>query len=102
MSLAFRLAFTLATLPADLATAPGFLFLDEPLGSFDIERAAALIELLTSGPIAANFAQVFLITHVRGFDPRAFSHHLQLADGQIVETDLDGRVNGAVSPARRN
>lgn len=51
-SLALRLSFTMATLPQERGTAPDFLYLDEPVGSFDASRQEALTELLTRGEIA--------------------------------------------------
>jgi DNA repair protein SbcC/Rad50 len=87
-SLALRLAFALATLPEELGTAPGFIFLDEPLSSFDSNRTGALVNLLTRGLVAANFEQIFVISHNRAFDQTLFDYHLQLDDGQIVSSDL--------------
>ncbi len=86
-SLALRLAFALATLPQERGTAPSFIFLDEPLGSFDQERAEALIYLLTEGEIARAFDQVFLISHVH-VDERLFSHRVVLENGRVAFTDL--------------
>lgn len=87
MSLALRLAFALATLPEERGAAPSFLFLDEPLGAFDDERAQALIELLTEGEVAESFDQIFLISHVRvAWAP--FDYHLRLAEGRVAESDL--------------
>ncbi|MFI5270267.1 MAG: ATP-binding protein, partial [Chloroflexota bacterium] len=87
-SLALRLAFALATLPEELGTAPGFIFLDEPLSSFDSIRTGALVNLLTRGPIAANFDQIFVISHNRAFDEALFDYHLQLDAGRLVSSDL--------------
>ena len=86
-SLALRLAFALATLPQERGAAPSFIFLDEPLGSFDDERADALIYLLTEGEIARAFDQIFLISHVH-VNERLFTHHVVLENGRVVETDL--------------
>ncbi|MFQ6057726.1 MAG: AAA family ATPase [Anaerolineae bacterium] len=86
-SLALRLAFALATLPAERGAAPSFIFLDEPLGSFDDERAQALLYLLTEGQIAESFDQIFLISHVR-VDPNLFNYHLTIEGGRVVESDL--------------
>ncbi len=86
-SLALRLAFALATLPQERGTAPSFIFLDEPLGSFDEERAEALIYLLTEGEIARAFDQVFLISHVH-IDERLFTHRVVLENGRVAFTDL--------------
>ena len=86
-SLALRLAFALATLPQERGAAHSFIFLDEPLGSFDDERADALIYLLTEGEIARAFDQIFLISHVH-VNERLFTHHVVLENGRVVETDL--------------
>ena len=88
MSLALRLAFALATLPEERGAAPSFLFLDEPLGAFDSERARSLIDLITEGEIADSFDQIFLISHVR-VDPSRFDHKIVLDEGRVVETDLE-------------
>lgn len=87
-SLALRLAFALATLPEERGAAPAFLFLDEPLGAFDAERAAALLDLLAEGELAESFDQIFLISHVR-VDASRFDHRIRLADGRVVETTLE-------------
>lgn len=87
LSLALRLSFALATLPEERGTAPSFLFLDEPLGAFDAERARALIDLITEGEIADSFDQIFLISHV-AVDPGLFDYHIELSDGRVVATDL--------------
>jgi DNA repair exonuclease SbcCD ATPase subunit len=89
-SLALRLAFALATLPEERGTAPGFLFLDEPLSSFDAERAAALIAVLTDGEVARSFDQVFLVSHVPVGDG-LFDYRITMADGEVVEGDLPAR-----------
>jgi exonuclease SbcC len=86
-SLALRLAFALATLPSERGSAPSFIFLDEPLGSFDDERAEALIYLLTEGEIARAFDQIFLISHVH-VNERLFTHRVVLEHGRVAETDL--------------
>ncbi len=86
-SLALRLAFALATLPQERGAAPSFIFLDEPLGSFDDERADALIYLLTEGEIARAFDQIFLISHVH-VDERVFTHRVVLENGRVVASDL--------------
>jgi DNA repair protein SbcC/Rad50 len=86
-SLALRLAFALATLPQERGSAPSFIFLDEPLGSFDDERAGALIYLLTEGEVAQAFNQIFLISHVR-VDERLFTHRVIMENGRVAATDL--------------
>ena len=86
-SLALRLAFALATLPEERGSAPSFIFLDEPLSSFDKERARALLHLLTEGEIARSFDQIFLTTHVP-VDTSLFNYHIVMDEGRIVEHDL--------------
>lgn len=82
-SLALRLAFALATLPQERGTSPGFIFLDEPLGSFDDERANALLYLLTEGEIGRAFDQIFLISHV-SVQENKFTHRIRLENGTVV------------------
>ena len=93
-SLALRLAFALATLPEELGTTPGFIFLDEPLSSFDGPRSDALVQLLTHGQICENFSQIFVISHNLMFDRHAFTHHLRLEYGMVVESTLPQQVAG--------
>lgn len=87
-SLALRLAFALATLPQELGVAPGFIFLDEPLSAFDAQRAQALVNLLTTGTITQQFAQVVVISHHHAFDRHAFQYHVRMEGGQVAESDL--------------
>lgn len=87
LSLALRLSFALATLPAERGTAPSFIFLDEPLGAFDDERSAALLRLLTEGEISKAFDQIFLISHVR-VDPSLFTYRIVMDGGRVAEHDL--------------
>ena len=101
-SLALRLAFALATLPQELGVAPGFIFLDEPLSAFDAQRAQALVDLLTTGVIAQQFAQIVVISHHHAFDRRAFQYHVRMEAGEAVESDLPGTQEPASqrAPAR--
>lgn len=85
-SLALRLAFALATLPQERGTSPGFIFLDEPLGSFDDERANALLYLLTEGEIGRAFDQIFLISHVAVQESK-FTHRIRLENGAVVNVN---------------
>jgi DNA repair exonuclease SbcCD ATPase subunit len=85
ISLALRLGFALATLPGEHNVRPGWLFLDEPLSSFDRARTLALVELLTRGLIRREFSQIFLISHSESFDPGLFDHRLRMESGRIVE-----------------
>ena len=84
ISLALRLSFVLATLPNTKATRPGWLFLDEPLSSFDAARSESLIKLLTKGTlIRPQFPQIFLISHGAAADPSRFDYHLLMEGGVI-------------------
>ncbi len=87
LSLALRLAFAMATLPQERGTAPDFIYLDEPLGSFDTERQEALTELITRGEIAENFSQIFVVSHVEGIKDK-FEYHIKMEDGKIAQTNL--------------
>jgi len=86
-SLALRLSFAMATLPQERGVVPDFLFLDEPVESFDSERQESLSELLTRGEIADNFSQVFIISHVKGLKS-SFDKHIKMADGEIAEMNI--------------
>ncbi len=87
VSLALRLSFALATLPEERGAAPSFIFLDEPLGAFDDERADALLNLLTDGEIGQAFDQIFLVSHVR-VDESAFNYRIRMEGGRVVEHNL--------------
>lgn len=97
LSLGLRLAFALATLPQQLGTTPGFIFLDEPLSSFDLQRTKALVDLVTGdGLVARAFAQIFVISHSRSVDAGQFRYHLRLDGGRIVDSDLPPLRDAAV------
>lgn len=91
-SLALRLSFAMATLPQERGAVPGFIFLDEPIGSFDSNRKAALIELLTRGEIAENFDQVFVISHFPELEA-IFDYKIELKDGKVIENNLDPNLS---------
>jgi DNA repair exonuclease SbcCD ATPase subunit len=84
ISLSLRLAFALATLPGEYSTRPGWLFLDEPLSSFDRERTRQLVDLLTRGLVRDQFAQILLVSHSESFDPAQFDHRLRMEGGRII------------------
>lgn len=88
ISLALRLAFAIASLPQEMGSSPGFLFMDEPLSSFDEERTGALVELITTGELAATFPQIFIISHSRSFNPGRFPHVIHMENGDIQYTTL--------------
>lgn len=88
-SLALRLAFAMATLPQERGSSPGFIFLDEPFSSSDIERTKALVELLTKGIIHEVFPQVFVISHSTVVDPEEFDYYLYLENGKIAKNTIE-------------
>jgi DNA repair exonuclease SbcCD ATPase subunit len=88
LSLALRLAFAISVLPREIKTAPGFVILDEPLSSFDRDRAQALVDVVTGEILSKHFEQVILISHSNAFDPAMFPYHIYLENGLIVESNL--------------
>ena len=96
-SLALRLGFAIAALPRELGTAPGFLFLDEPLSSFDRDRTRALVDLLRDpmGIVGTHFRQVFLISHSQAFDPGLFAFQIEMEAGRVARTTLPGGAAAA-------
>ena len=88
LSLALRLAFAIAAQPRDLRTAPGFVFLDEPLSSFDSTRTQSLVNVVTGTLLSQHFEQILLVSHSSAFDPTMFPYHLYLDNGTIVESNL--------------
>jgi energy-coupling factor transporter ATP-binding protein EcfA2 len=97
-SLALRLGFAIAALPRELGTAPGFLFLDEPLSSFDRERTRALVDLLRdpTGIVGTHFRQIFLISHSQAFDPGLFPYQIVMDEGRVARTTLP--TTAAIGP----
>src|SRR6266568_1019037 len=88
LSLALRLAFAIATLPRDLAAAPGFLILDEPLSYFDRARTQALVDVITGPTLSQHFEQILLVSNSSALDPAMFPYHLCLDGGLIVSSNL--------------
>jgi len=88
ISLALRLAFAMATLPQDKGVQPKFIFLDEPLGSFDEDRAKGLLYLITQGEVSEFFDQIFVVTHVP-IDEDLFDEVYYIDNGQITKIDKD-------------
>jgi hypothetical protein len=88
LSLALRLAFTVAALPRELNAAPGFVLLDEPLSSFDRGRTKALVDVVSGELLSQHFEQVILISHSSAFDPTMFPYHIYLDNGLAVESNL--------------
>lgn len=67
--LALRIGFARVLLPWGGA---GFLFLDEPLASFDERRRGSFIEFVKY--LESSFGQVFLISHLRGLEKYMDTH----------------------------
>ena len=88
LSLALRLAFTVAALPRELNAAPGFVFLDEPLSSFDRGRTKALVDVVSGELLSQHFEQIILISQSSAFDPTMFPYHVYLENGLVVESNL--------------
>ena len=88
-SLALRLAFAMATLPQERGSSPGFIFLDEPFSSSDIDRTRALVELLTRGIIHEVFPQVFVISHSTVVNPEDFDYYIYLENGKILKNTIE-------------
>ncbi|MCR4432807.1 MAG: SMC family ATPase [Caldiserica bacterium] len=88
-SLALRLAFAMATLPQERGSSPGFIFLDEPFSSSDIDRTRALVDLLTRGVIHEVFPQVFVISHSTVVNPEDFDYYVYLENGKIVKNTIE-------------
>ncbi len=89
-SLALRVAFAIATLPEEKGISPSFIFLDEPLSSFDVQRSQALIYLLTQGEMMQAFDQIFVISHSQILDPSLFNYYIKMDSGRITEYNLNG------------
>ncbi len=89
LSLALRLSFAVASLPQEMGSSPGFLFMDEPLSSFDEERTRALIELITRGSMSSIFPQICIISHSRSFDRSLFPFVVEMSGGRIAYTNLN-------------
>ncbi|MDI6734627.1 MAG: SMC family ATPase [bacterium] len=87
-SLALRIAFAISTLPEERGISPSFIFLDEPLSSFDVERSQALIYLLTKGEIMQAFDQIFVISHSQILDQSLFNYYIKMDNGKITEHNL--------------
>lgn len=93
VSLALRLAFSIAALPHELGAAPGFLLLDEPLTSSSRERMQALVDIVTGEMLGQHFEQVLLISHSNVFNPALFSYRVYVEDGRIIESNLPATID---------
>jgi exonuclease SbcC len=81
-SLALRLSFALSTIPENRGARPGFIFLDEPLSSFDPQRRNGFVRLLT-GQLSNNFPQIIIVSHIEQLQEE-FANLIQLDSGRVV------------------
>jgi DNA repair exonuclease SbcCD ATPase subunit len=88
LSLSLRLAFSIAILPRDLNATLGFIVLDEPISAFDRGRAKALVDVVTGSTLNQHFEQIFLISNSGAFDAKAFTYHLLIENGSVIENDF--------------
>lgn len=70
--ISLRLAFAKALTPASGQYSTQFLFLDEPLSSFDPNRRASFLEFLRS--LETSFQQIFVISHLSGLENYMDNH----------------------------
>ncbi|MGO8951259.1 MAG: AAA family ATPase [Ktedonobacterales bacterium] len=87
-ALALRLAFALVMAPKEFGTIPSFIFLDEPLSSFDAQRSQALVRILAEGAISEQFDQVVLVSHSQTFRRDGFRFYIRLENGRVSESNL--------------
>jgi DNA repair exonuclease SbcCD ATPase subunit len=88
LSLALRLAFTIAALPRELVLTPGFILLDEPLSSLDRAHSRALVDVIAGEMLGQHFEQVLLMSHNSEFEPAMFPYHVYMDSGMVVESNL--------------
>ena len=82
-SLALRLAFAISTIPSSRGARPGFIFLDEPLSGFDVQRRNGFMQLLRED-LSRHFDQIIVISHLEALR-EAFQNTLTLEAGRIIE-----------------
>ena len=70
--ISLRLAFAKALTPASGQYSTQFLFLDEPLSSFDPNRRSSFLEFLRS--LETSFQQIFVISHLSGLENYMDNH----------------------------
>lgn len=70
--ISLRLAFAKALTPSSGQYSTQFLFLDEPLSSFDPNRRSSFLEFLRS--LETSFQQIFVISHLSGLENYMDNH----------------------------
>lgn len=104
VSLALRLAFTIAALPRELNAAPGFLILDEPLSITNRDRVQSLVDIVTGETLGQHFEQILFVSHNTLFDSSHFTYRVTFEGGQVAESTLPVEAEepastpGAISP----
>jgi exonuclease SbcC len=83
-SLALRLSFALSTIPENRGARPGFMFLDEPLSSFDPDRRDGFVRLLTD-QLSTSFPQIIVVSHIEELQEK-FPNLIQLDSGKIANS----------------
>jgi exonuclease SbcC len=92
-ALALRLGFAIATLPQEMGAAPAFIFLDEPVASFDRMRREAFVNLVREGEIGRRFDQIFISEPEGIFPENPFPHFIRMQGGRIVEVKIPTGVH---------
>jgi len=70
--ISLRLAFAKALTPESGEYSTQFLFLDEPLSSFDPDRRSSFLEFIRS--LESTFQQIFIISHLSGLENYVDNH----------------------------
>jgi exonuclease SbcC len=91
IALAIRLSFAMVTMPQNELN-ESFIFLDEPLGFFDDDRKNALIDFLTHGSIADQFAQRIVISNFLDIK-KHFDFVIELENGLIINQYSTGTLD---------
>jgi exonuclease SbcC len=82
-SLALRLSFALSTIPSTRGARPGFIFLDEPLSSFDAERRDGFMKLLVE-ELCKSFPQIIVVSHIEQLQEE-FPNLIHLDSGRVIQ-----------------
>jgi len=91
IALAIRLSFAMVTMPQN-ALNESFIFLDEPLGFFDDDRKNSLIDFLTHGSIADQFAQRIVVSNFLDIK-KYFDFVIELENGLIINQYSTGTLD---------
>ena len=78
----------MAALPLELGAAPAFIFLDEPVASYDRTRRRAFVDLVRKGLIGQRFEQILVAEPEGIFPENPFLHYVRMENGRIVTRQL--------------